>query len=43
MKKRSKSIIVDTPIDSLYFRISEHIDYARQSVQRSVDTEMLTA
>jgi predicted nuclease of restriction endonuclease-like (RecB) superfamily len=43
MKKQSKSIIVDTPIDSLYFRISEHIDYARQNVQRSVDTEMLTA
>ncbi len=43
MKKRLKSNIISAPVDSLYFRISEHIDSARQSVQRTVDTEMLKA
>jgi hypothetical protein len=32
-----------SPVESLCFRVSEHIDNARQCVQRSVDTEMLRA
>lgn len=43
MKKLSKSNLTSAPVDSLYFRITEHVDSARQSVQRTVDTEMLKA
>ena len=30
-------------IDSLYVRVSSHIDQARQSIQKTIDTEMVRA
>jgi len=39
----SSELLSHTHIDSLYVRVSEHIDTARQNVQRTVDTEMLKA
>ena len=42
--KRSADLELLTPsLDSLYLRVSSHIDSARQIIQRTVDTEMLKA
>ena len=42
--QQTHSKVLDrTHIDLLYLSISEHIDHARQNVQRTVDTEMLKA
>ncbi len=42
-KTKTKTVLADKRIDSLYTRISTHIDRARQNVQRTIDAEMVKA
>jgi hypothetical protein len=42
-KKTQKELVTQKRIDTLYSRASQHIDQARQSIQRSIDTNMIKA
>lgn len=43
IKNVKKDLIDPKRIDSLFIRVSEHIDQARQGIQRTIDIEMVKA